>query len=712
MYQDADVYFFDDPLSAVDSHVGKHIFKQVLGPNGLLKDKVRILTTNALHVLPACDRVVVMRGGRISEQGTYEELNAAGGEFSRLITEFSENNNNASEEGDEEPKLEPDAAVTQVTAAAEGAAKSSTEAAASAESRGAPGQTQSSLAPAAAPNSSSAASASPLPRSVSGHSVKSSNGVAASKSINTDGANGKTQAIVSSASSGIRAGGTQAADPGLKSIKNQLITKEEMSEGGVKFSVYKRYFRAISYELIALLTFLYVITYGAQVGSSIWLSFWSSDNDRKAKDPSVHIYSLATYLGVYAGLGLGNSVGILLVSLLMAFGSIRASRRLHESMLNHVVRAPMAFFDTTPMGRILNRFSKDIYNVDESVPSSLRSFIGMLMQVLSIIAVISYSTPIFMAAILPMGFLYYYIQRYYIATSRQLKRLESVSRSPIYAHFSETLSGVTSIRAYQRQSAFVKENEDRVDLNMQAYYPGICANRWLALRLEFVGNCIIFFAALFCVLDRKHIPAGIVGLSLSYAMSVTQTLNWMVRMSTQLETDIVAIERVEEYCAIPVERPAIEPHRPNSSWPEEGKVLFDDYAVRYRPTLDLVLRGISADVQGGEKIGIVGRTGAGKSSLTLALFRLLEPAGGKIVIDGEDITGMGLEDLRSRLTIMPQDPVLFSGSIRRNLDPFSKATDAELWRALETCHLSQHIKTLPKGLDSEVAEGGENFRCV
>ena len=331
-------------------------------------------------------------------------------------------------------------------------------------------------------------------------------------------------------------------------------------------------------------------------------------------------------------------------------------------------------------------------------------------QVLSTIIVIAMTTPMFLAAVVPLGACYYLIQRYYIATSRQLKRLESVSRSPIYAHFSETLSGVATIKAYNVANLFRIENENKVDFNLQAYYPSVAANRWLAMRLEFLGNLVILFAAIFAVNEAENnILAGDVGLSLSYAMSVTQTLNWMVRMATELETNIVAVERVDEYTQIKTERPEILPRRPPLSWPKKGRIVFKDLGVRYREGMALVLKGISCTIEGGEKIGIVGRTGAGKSSLMVALFNLIEPAQGSIDIDGEDIQMLGLEDLRSKITIMPQDAVLFAGTLRANIDPFNAYDDKTLWQALETSHLSAFVQTLEKGLESEIAEGGENF---
>ncbi|CDQ87889.1 unnamed protein product, partial [Oncorhynchus mykiss] len=300
--------------------------------------------------------------------------------------------------------------------------------------------------------------------------------------------------------------------------------------------------------------------------------------------------------------------------------------------------------------------------------------------------------------------------RFYVATSRQLKRLESVTRSPIYSHFSETVTGSSVIRAYGRHDAFVLMSDMKVDDNQKSYYPGIVANRWLGVRIEFIGNCIVLFAALFAVIGKDKLNPGLVGLSVSYALLVTMSLNWMVRMTSDLESNIVAVERVKEYSETKIEAPwEVEDKKPSPDWPSQGKVEFLDYSVRYREGLDLVLKNLTLSVVGGEKIGIVGRTGAGKSSMTLCLFRLLEAAGGEITIDGVKISEIGLHDLRSKLTIIPQEPVLFSGSLRMNLDPFEKYNDGEVWKALELSHLNKFVSNQPAKLELECSEGGENL---
>lgn len=472
-------------------------------------------------------------------------------------------------------------------------------------------------------------------------------------------------------------------------------------------AVYKYYFKNIGY-IIASITFaLQILFQACAVGSNLWLSQWSTD--ARAVEPKWR----NIYLGGYGGFGLAQAVFTMIAALVFKTGAVRAAAQIHAWLLNNIVRCPMSFYDTTPLGRILARFSSDVQAVDQAIPMIIEFLFMMGLGVVSTITVICISTPWFMTVIVPIAIIYYFVQRFYIATSRQLKRLESVTRSPIYSHFNETLTGTSTIRAYGAEKRFIDTSDTRVDMNQVCYFPSIIANRWLTTRLEMVGNLIVLFAAFFAVLGRDSsnpLNAGLVGLSVSYAMQVTQTLNWLVRLASDIETNIVAVERIKEYGETKQEA---EWNKQNdstpSNWPDDGNTKFIDYQVRYREGLDLVLHGISFEVKGGEKVGIVGRTGAGKSSLTLGLFRIIEAAGGQILIDGIDISTMGLHTLRSRLTIIPQDPVLFSGSLRMNLDPFEKFSDDEIWRSLENAHLKSFVKGLPSGLNHEVSEGGENL---
>ncbi|NWR33041.1 MRP2 protein, partial [Tachuris rubrigastra] len=393
---------------------------------------------------------------------------------------------------------------------------------------------------------------------------------------------------------------------------------------------------------------------------------------------------------------------LLFATTLSARGAIRASRIMHQQLLSNILRVPMSFFDTTPTGRIVNRFAKDIFTVDETIPMSFRSWLSCFMGIISTLVMICLATPYFALIIIPLSIFYYFVLRFYISTSRQLRRLDSVTRSPIYSHFGETVSGLSVIRAYGHKERFLKHNETIMDINQKSVYSWIISNRWLAIRLEFVGSLVVFFSALLAVISKGTLEGGIVGLSVSSALNVTQTLNWLVRTSSELETNIVAVERVHEYTKV-----KNEVRKPGDSVGdgEGGK----SHQTKMESICTLFFSSVSWFKNLLPQVGVVGRTGAGKSSLTNCLFRVLEAAGGKIIIDEVDIATIGLHDLRKNLTIIPQDPVLFTGTLRMNLDPFDQYSDEEVWKALELAHLKTYVQDRPEGLLHLVSEGGENL---
>ena len=333
----------------------------------------------------------------------------------------------------------------------------------------------------------------------------------------------------------------------------------------------------------------------------------------------------------------------------------------------------------------------------------MASFMG------TIITIIVY-LPTFTLVVVPASLVFFFAQTIYVSTSRQVKRLESISRSPIYSHFNETLTGTSTIRAFRMDQEFIAESERKVDFNQICYYPSIIGYRWISVLLENMGNLLTFAAAIFVVAAGDKVEPGQVGLIIAYAVNITSILTGLVRTTADVETNIVAMERIKEYSDISSEADwMIEDKSEHGSWPEFGRVQFKEYGMRYREGLDLVLRSISCDVAGGEKIGIVGRTGAGKSSLTMALFRLVEATEGKIIIDGLDVAKMGLHALRTKITIIPQDPVLFSGTLRMNLDPFNIYTDDQVWSVLKLAHLHEYVSSLELGLQHYISEGGDNL---
>ena len=661
VYSDADIYLLDDPLSAVDSHVGKHIFDKVIGPDGCLSSRTRVLVTHAVTFLPKMDKIIVLKKGVVSESGSYKELLAQKGDFAEFLVQH------LSDQGEESTEL--DHIKTELEQHL--------------------GQDELHR------QFSRARTTSSMSDDSKGSKTSINNSEEPSKKVTSPA---KTDA---------------ATQEKPKGNMQQQYQEEKQGTGSVSWRVYMFYFKNMGLFMFGGCFLMYAVYQTFTAFSSIWVSFWA-DNRFPFEDDTIDRNMTTTrrniFLGVYGAGGFAQAIGAVIASLLLYLSTISGGRGLHQKMLHRIMHAPMSFFDTTPQGRILNRFGKDVDVLDSQMPFILRGWMTCLLSVISTFLVIMVATPL---AILPIFIVlcgYYFVQKIYVSVSRQLKRLESTSRSPIYSHFGETINGASVIRAYGLQNSFIRESEKRVDKNHQATISGIVANRWLAVRLEFVGNCIIFAAALFAVLGRDSLSPGIIGLSVSYALQVTQTLNWLVRMSSELETNVVAVERLEEYSQIDMEADWDKGDLvTEESWPREGQISLNNYSTRYREGLDLVLHGVTATFKGGERVGIVGRTGAGKSSLTLALFRLIEPVTGTILIDGVDISRLGLHQLRSKLTIIPQDPVLFSGSLRHNLDPFERYSDEAVWAALRQSHLAEFVSGLKSGLQHEVAEGGENL---
>uniref|UniRef100_A0A8B9BL29 ABC-type glutathione-S-conjugate transporter n=1 Tax=Anser brachyrhynchus TaxID=132585 RepID=A0A8B9BL29_9AVES len=625
VYSNADIYVLDDPLSAVDAHVGKYLFEHVLGPKGLLQKKTRILVTHGISFLPQVDNIVVLVAGAVSEHGSYSTLLANRGAFAQFLNSYGNQEEEAAEK-------------------------------------------------------------------------------------NTTGTGNTTEQVKGLSTKSTSSWKKPQEEPPKKVKGQQLIEKEAVETGKVKFSMYLRYLRAVGLGYSFWVAMGYVGQYVAYVGTNLWLSAWTDDAERY-QNQTYPVQQRDLRIGVFGALGVsqGESIFLLFATILCAHGAVQASRIMHQRLLSNILRVPMSFFDTTPTGRIVNRFAKDIFTVDETIPMSFRSWLSCFMAIISTLLMISLATPFFTIIVIPLGIFYYFVLRFYISTSRQLRRLDSVTRSPIYSHFGETVSGLSVIRAYGHQQRFLKQNESTMDINQKSVYSWIVSNRWLAIRLEFVGSLVVFFSALLAVISKGTLDGGIVGLSISSALNVTQTLNWLVRMSSELETNIVAVERVHEYTKVKTEAAWVTEKRPPHGWPSKGEIQFIDYEVRYRPELELVLQGITCNIESTEKVGVVGRTGAGKSSLTNCLFRVLEAAGGKIIIDGVDIATIGLHDLRQNLTVIPQDPVLFTGTLRMNLDPFDQYTDEEVWKALELAHLKAYVQDLPERLQHVVSEGGENL---
>ncbi|KAG2055912.1 ABC protein [Suillus hirtellus] len=484
---------------------------------------------------------------------------------------------------------------------------------------------------------------------------------------------------------------------GSGKLEGRLIVKEKRSTGSVSWKVYWTYLVAGRGSITGpLLLLIMLAMQGCLILNSYTLVWWETN---KFNRPN------SFYQTLYGCLGAGQAIFTFLLGAGMNFMSYYVSQSLHHKSVSNVFHASMSFFDTTPMGRILSIFGKDIDSIDNQLPQSLTSVIITLSSVMGSIIIISVLEPYFVIAMFFIVLSYSYFTAFYRAGAREVKRLDAMLRSLLYAHFSETLTGLPTIRSYGEMRRFIAANRYYVDLEDRALFLVVTNQRWLAIRLDFMGAILVFIVTLLVVIDVSGINAAQIGLVLSYTTSLSQMCSLVTRQTADVENHMNAVERVVQYVAgdtIPQEAPyEIEEQKPRAQWPEHGAIEFSDVRMAYRPGLPNVLRGISIKIRGGEKIGVVGRTGAGKSSLMLALFRIVEMSGGLITIDGVDISTIGLQDLRSKISIIPQDPILFSGTIRSNLDPFSQHSDTELWDALRRSCLLDFSTTSKQSFSSD-----------
>ncbi|GJN31916.1 hypothetical protein PR202_gb20371 [Eleusine coracana subsp. coracana] len=484
----------------------------------------------------------------------------------------------------------------------------------------------------------------------------------------------------------------------------RLIKEEERASGHVSLAVYKQYVTE-GWGWWGPLLVLAVST--AWQGSLMASDYWLADETSAENAASFQPY---LFINVYAGIAAISVVLVAARSFLVAFIGLQTAERFFTQILNSILHAPMSFFDTTPSGRILSRASSDQTNVDLFLPFFVWMSLSMYITVISGLIVTCQVAWPSVVAIIPLVILNLWYRNYYLSTSRELTRLESITKAPVIHHFSETVQGVMTIRCFRKEDSFSQENLNRVNSSLRMDFHNNGANEWLGFRLELIGSFVLCFTALLMVtLPSSFVNPEYVGLSLSYGLSLNQVLFFAIWMSCFIENKMVSVERIKQFTNIPSEASwRIKDCLPAANWPTKGDIDVIDLKVRYRHNTPLVLKGINISIHAGEKIGVVGRTGSGKSTLIQALFRIVEPSEGKIIIDGLDICTLGLHDLRSRFGIIPQEPVLFEGTIRSNIDPLQQYSDDEIWQVFHQ-QLKDAVASKPEKLDASVVDNGENW---
>ncbi|KAI8481948.1 Multidrug resistance-associated protein 5 [Branchiostoma belcheri] len=699
LYADRDIYLLDDPLSAVDAHVGKHIFQHYI--QTALKDKTVLFVTHQLQYLKDCNEILVLNHGRITEKGVHSELMSARQEYASLIHSFHEDGEEEEESGtvvNQEDVQVMTESPLQRDESVQGSLRRKDSKRASKRSLRREGSTRGSTR---------------LRRSYSIRSTHSATSETAGhieeppeiEDLDVDPQDGKNQ------DSDI----PKKEGDGPKA----LVTEEEKFRGSVTFRTYWSYMKAGGGLIVCSFTLLlFILNTGSMVFSNWWLTLWLNQGSGvpyNESDPSTLNITENPKLNFYILIYGMCLVAVLVLAFIKGFCYVKvtlgASSRLHKSVFASILRCPMKFFDVTPTGRILNRFSRDLDEVDVRLPLNMQVYLETLFIVVASILNICVVFPWFVLALVPLGILFFLANYFFRHVIRELKRFDNIMRSPWFSHVTASIQGLHTIHAYQQEKEFLDTFVTLLDKNNAAMLMYNMGTRWLAVRLDSMALVINTMAAVMVVVFHGQIPASLAGLALSYAIQTSGLLQLMVRTATETEARFTSVERITHYSNnLEEEAPErIKGADPAEGWPRQGQVQFDHYKMQYRDNLPLVLKGIHCDIHSNESIGIVGRTGSGKSSLGVALFRLVEPADGVISIDGVDISKIGLQSLRSKLSIIPQDPVLFVGTVRYNLDPFNQYSDNQLWQALERSYMKDRISALEKQLEAPVIENGENF---
>jgi ABC-type multidrug transport system fused ATPase/permease subunit len=545
-------------------------------------------------------------------------------------------------------------------------------------------------------------------------------------------------------------------DQGDEQAAPPTETGEESEEGSLSLQVWCAYAKTMGPFLSAAVFGSFIAANLMQMGASFWLASWTESAKPAASNSTLvqkrlstvplpseplmsfygHVFAGAEFnsvsatvastsnadtfynLGIYALL---SFLGLLFFTsrmLIFRYASLLASRELHQKALWCMMRSPMSWLDSTPKGRIVNRFSQDMQKLDMELTGVVSGFIDSGINLCISMFVILLFVPAIIFLLVPLAWIYNKVQKKFRTTAREVQRMASKSRSPIFQGLDEALIGVSSIRSFEQERRFAARNMERVALNLKLNFCIMCCNRWLSLRLRSLGTVPVMLVAIGMVIEsRMNLGFGMValngataGIVLRYSLQLVDLMQGLLMNLTSTELNLIALERIRGFTQLSAE-PALEndADRALASWPSEGCIEFQNVTMRYRPDLPRVLNGISFTIPGGTSVGVVGRTGAGKSSLIQALFRLCPLDGGKVSIDKMDLSTLGLHAIRRRLAIIPQDPVGFTGTLRFNLDPFSERRDADLWQELSKVQMESFFKDKEEGLGFFLSAGGENL---
>ncbi|XP_043666584.1 multidrug resistance-associated protein 5-like isoform X4 [Vespula pensylvanica] len=639
-YANRDIYCLDDPLSAVDTHVGYYIFKKLI--LDALKEKTVILVTHQIQFLECCDQIYLLQNGTISEHGTHMELMQLDREYAIIV-------NNMLQQSKHKLNGEQYGQIIN----------------------------------------------------------KDENNINSEPNIELINSQEKQD---EENSKKIHSGGTT------------LTLQDKVETGSVKMQTYHAYIKAAGGYLMALLVFCILFSnVGSMAFSSWWLVVWikagggnatvPGSNGTLLSDNIIDNPNFTYYQNIYA-----TCIGFIIMTslvrgLVITYATIRASTRVHNSVFKNIITSPLKFFETTPSGRIQNIFSRDIDEVDNYLPLAVEYMIQNIFTCIVAIFFICFVLPWFSIPLIILGTVFFLVSKMFRVAMRDFKRMESTSRSPVLSFVTTTVQGLHTIHAFKKEKNFIKKFEELLDLNNLCTYMCNAAMRWSAVRLDSLAIACCSITAFLIIFLKGKIPAALAGLAMAYATQISGVFQYTVRLMSETEVRFISMERINYYLKNleKEDTPKESLIKLDENWPSSGKIQFKNVQMKYRKELPLVLINISFTVKTGEKLGIVGRTGSGKSSLTVALFRLVELCGGVIKIDGVDISKIELHLLRSKLSIIPQDPVLFSGTIRSNLDPFKKYTDLEIWSALEKSQLKEKVKLMNGQLEAFVESGGNNF---